>query len=138
MIKHIQVYELRVPPKATKLSQYIKVSKGASCYIPASFSIRRLVQYFIIIARGRTRSSISTYVLIIRVFSRARVLFTFISQANRSSGSHILTIGTLAWDTQTTRSMPSVARSAQEGLRIWISTYVLRGTPLGCIPAQVL
>lgn len=41
-----------------------------------------------------------------RVFSKANVLFTFISQAMLSSGSRILTIGTLAVDTQMTSFMP--------------------------------
>jgi hypothetical protein len=60
-----------------------------------------------IMASGRTRSSILTYVRIIRVFSRASVLLTFMSQAKFSSGSHIFTMGTLADETQTTFSMPS-------------------------------
>lgn len=77
-------------------------------YLPASLRTRRFVQCLTHIANGRTRSSTSTYVRIIRVFSSARVLLTFISQANRSSGSQILTIGTFAWDTQTTRSIPSI------------------------------
>lgn len=74
--------------------------------LPASLTILRRVQYLMIIARGRTRSSISTYVLIMRVFSRASVLFTFMSQAISNSGSHILTIGTFATETQTTFSIP--------------------------------
>jgi hypothetical protein len=43
-----------------------------------------------------------------RVFSRAGVLLTFISQASFKSGSQILTIGTLAEDTHTTFSIPSM------------------------------
>lgn len=42
-----------------------------------------------------------------RVFSRARVLLTFMSQESSSSGSHILTMGTLADETQTTFCIPS-------------------------------
>ena len=59
-----------------------------------------------IFARGRTRSSSWTYVLIIRVFSRARGLLTLMSHANSSSGSQHFTIGTLATALQTTLSMP--------------------------------
>ena len=65
------------------------------------------VQYLMIMARGRTRSSIPTYVRIIRVFSSASVLLTFMSQARFSSGSQIFTMGTFADETQTTFSMPS-------------------------------
>lgn len=57
-----------------------------------------------------------------RVFSSASVLLTFMSQASFSSGSHILTIGTLAEGTQTTRSMPSVTMSepVENGIEGWV------------------
>lgn len=61
-----------------------------------------------IFAKGRTRSSSWTYVLIIRVFSRAKGLLTLMSQASFNTGSQHLTIGTLAIALQTTFSMPSV------------------------------
>ena len=102
-----------MPPRATlMLSAESHQHRKDNDHLPASFRIRRLVQFLMIIAKGRTRSSISTYVLIIRVFSRARVLFTFKSHASSSSGSHVLTMGTLAWGTQTTRSIPSAYLSA--------------------------
>ena len=118
MIRQIQVYELNVPPRAMLrvVSSRTKQEGDSLIYSPASFKMRRFVQCFMIIARGRTRSSASTYVLIIRVFSSADVLLTFISQATCSSGSHILTIGTFAWETHTTRSIPPVTWSAQERL----------------------
>jgi hypothetical protein len=75
-------------------------------YLPASFSSLLFVQYLMIFARGRTRSSSWTYVLIIRVFSRARGLLTLMSHANSNSGSQHFTIGTLATALQTTLSMP--------------------------------
>jgi hypothetical protein len=68
------------------------------------------VQYLMMMAKGRTRSSMLTYVRTMRVFSRANVLLTFMSHASFSSGSQILTIGTLAEETQTTFSMPSANR----------------------------
>lgn len=77
-------------------------------FLPASFTILLFVQCLMIIARGRTRGSISTYVFTIRVFSNAKVLLTFMSHARPSCGSNILTIGTLAVDTQMTLVMPPV------------------------------
>lgn len=74
---------------------------------PASLINLRFVQCFTTMAKGRTRGSISTYVLIMRVFSSANVLLTFISHASFSSGSHIRTMGTLALDTQMTFCIPS-------------------------------
>lgn len=76
------------------------------------------VQYLMIMARGRTRSSILTYVRIIRVFSNASVLLTFMSQARFSSGSQIFTMGTFADETQTTFSMPSKTVWLASGRRI--------------------
>lgn len=87
--------------------------------LPASFRILRFVQCFTIMAKGRMRSSISMYVRIIRVFSKAKVLFTFMSHARRSSGSQIFTMGTLACETQTTRSMPSVTGGEPPGVSDW-------------------
>lgn len=76
-------------------------------YSPASLSIRLLVQYLMILASGRTRSSICTYVRTMRVFSSAIGLLTFRSHANLSSGSQHFTIGTFAEALQTIFSMPS-------------------------------
>jgi len=72
-----------------------------------------------IIAKGRTLLSISTYVRTMRVFSSATVLLTFISHARFNSGSHILTIGTLADETHITFSMPSIEKSEYGSLWIW-------------------
>jgi hypothetical protein len=55
------VYDVNVPPPA------------------ASFRIRDFAQYLIIIASGRTRSSMSVYNLMRRVFSIARELLTLMS-----------------------------------------------------------
>lgn len=79
---------------------------GRQKFIPASLIILLRVQCFKIMANCRTRESVSTYVRTIRVFSSARVLLTFMSHARPSSGSHILTMGTLAAEMQTTFSMP--------------------------------
>ena len=84
------------------------VLRSAIFLKPASFKIRRRDQYFTTIASGRTRGSICTYVLIIRVFSKANVLLTFISHASWSSGSQIFTMGTFALGTHTTFCIPSV------------------------------
>ena len=54
-----------------------------------------------------------------RVFSKASVLLTFMSQARFSSGSQILTIGTLADETHTTFCMPSIHRLSVEALS-WV------------------
>lgn len=48
------------------------------------------------------------YVLIMRVFSNAGVLFTFISHASLSTGSQTFTMRTFACGMHTTFSMPSV------------------------------
>jgi len=61
MTIRIHVYEVRVPPPA------------------ASFRSLDFAQYLMIIARGRTRSSMSTYNFTRRVFSMARELLTLIS-----------------------------------------------------------
>lgn len=52
------------------------------CSVPASFIRRCFVQCLSIMINGRTRGSKATYVLIISVLCRARVLLTLISQAN--------------------------------------------------------
>jgi len=88
------VYELRVPPRA------------------ASFKILLFAQYLMIIARGLTRSSMSTYVRTRSVFSNASGLLTLMSQATCNSGSQTLTIGTFALETHTTLSIPCLARSS--------------------------
>lgn len=75
--------------------------------LPASLRMRRFVQCLTIMASGRTRSSIWMYVLIMRVFSRAAALLTFMSHESCSSGSQTFTIRTLAAGMHTTRSMPS-------------------------------
>ena len=98
-------------------------------HLPASFRTLRFVQYLIIIANGRMRSSISTYVRIMRVFSKANVLLTFMSHASRSSGSQIFTMGTFAWETHTTRSMPSAQMSAVSRRRRGASPYASLALP---------
>ena len=97
-----------MPPKAVFSCQWKGFGGGFKLYLPASFSSLLFVQYLMIFAKGRTRSSNWTYVLIIRVFSRAKGLLTLISHAKLSTGSQHLTIGTLATALQTTFSMPSV------------------------------
>jgi len=47
-----------------------------------------------------------------RVFSRAKILFTFMSHESFKTGSQILTMRTFAWGMQTTFSMPSVSVSS--------------------------
>lgn len=56
MIMQIQVYELMVPPTAKK-GQQGRAHDLHLQDLPASFSIRLLVQYLMILASGRTRSS---------------------------------------------------------------------------------
>lgn len=86
--------------------------KACLQFLPASLTILLFVQCLMIIASGRTLVSISTYVLIILVFSSARVLLTFMSHARHNSGSQIFTIGTLAVETQITFSIPSAVKLA--------------------------
>lgn len=94
---------------------------GWNVYTPASFSILLFVQYFTILANGRTRSSAWTYVLIILVFSSARGLLTLVSHASCSVGSQNLTMGTFADARQMTSCIPSVGRISARLQQEWVS-----------------
>ena len=78
------------------------------------------------------------------MFSRAGVLLTFISQASFKSGSQILTIGTLAEDTHTTFSIPSMHgqyhRTLRESARLILlsRSSAIMQTDTGSFPGVVM
>lgn len=125
------------------IAQATRVGRDGSVS-PASLRILLRVQYLMIMASCRTRSSMPTYVRTIRVFSRAGVLLMFISQARFKSGSQILTIGTLAEDTHTTFSIPSTHGQyhpqAQELARLILlsRSSAIMQTDTGSFPGVVM